>query len=869
MNQSHSSDAAVRRLNMRRLGLVVLLALPLLAAAGLAADWWIAVPADEQPAYVGRQSCKDCHRKEYELWQDSHHDLAMDLATAETVLGDFNDASLEHYGVASKMFTKDGKYIVRTEGETGRMQDFEVKYVFGVEPLQQYMVETHRPAHAKEHEIGQVQVLPLVWDVKAAEWYYLDPPDVHEKLAPDDRLHWTNVGANWNRMCADCHSTNLEKNFDVQAGAYHTTFSEIDVSCEACHGPASIHVKLAESNSLFWDRNHGYGLAKLKGADHRPQIESCAPCHMRRHRVVAKDYVPGSRLNDYFAAALINPGLYHADGQILDEVYVYGSYVQSKMYHKGIRCTDCHDPHTTKLKHEGNKLCTSCHTHSAGKYDTPAHHHHPMDSSGARCVECHMPHSVYMEVDARRDHSLRIPRPDLSVKLGTPNACTGCHLEDVDQSTLSAAALTTLKREHTRNAEHDYQSWLRVAAGAEDAAVREEIGGQLTRLNNWARKHTLSWYGDKTENTPHYAAALAAAFQGDEDAERELIKVAKDRRFPAMARASAISQLYPYAGESTRQAVARALSDDDPQVRFSALGYYDATVNELARTIDEAETQAAAMAEAIAAAAGESPQGAAMLGRQREQRLSQAQQARDTLEQLARRPAELLGDPSRLVRSEAGRVLAAVPPSLLTAPQRKSQKQAIKEYEQGLLTDNDWALSHLSLGLLYEHMAQEPGEYDKAVKAYRTAIHVEPDVTGPRSNLAELLTRLAERAASREQAADLQADALRLRRDETKLLGREADLLPDNAELRYRYGLSLYLIGEEEQAIAALKQAHHLAPDSTDILLRLALLYKKRRQWDETIGAMNRLLSLQPGNAMFQHILQETYQEAGRIPPRR
>src|SRR5690606_31754014 len=118
--------------------------------------------------------------------------------------------------------------------------------------------------------------------------------------------------------------------------------------------------------SPFWDRRHGYALAKLKGADNRPQVEMCATCHSRR-RGVQPGHQAGCGYYDYFANELLHTNIYHADGQIQDEVYEYGSFIQSKMFHKGIRCTDCHNPHSAKLKYEGNKLCTSCHQHPAAK----------------------------------------------------------------------------------------------------------------------------------------------------------------------------------------------------------------------------------------------------------------------------------------------------------------------------------------------------------------------------------------------------------------------------------------------------------------------------------------------------------------------
>ena len=314
----------------------------------------------------------------------------------------------------------------RLAGPDGTLADFEVKYVFGVTPLQQYMVEFDRPADMPADEISRVQVLRETWDTKRKKWFYQNPPDVLEGLEPDDELHWTGVTQRWNTSCAECHSTNLQKNFDLASRTYHTTFSEIDVSCETCHGPGSLHVQLAKSPSLFWDRQRGYALPKLKGESNLAEIEACAPCHSFRSPIHG-GYAAGARLHDFYATEVLRDQLYHPDGQILGEVYEYGSFTQSKMFHKNVRCSDCHDPHSLRLKHEGNQLCTSCHVaHPAGKYDSPAHHQHKVGSQGALCVECHMPATTYMDVDPRRDHSFRIPRPDLSIKVGTPNACVAC-----------------------------------------------------------------------------------------------------------------------------------------------------------------------------------------------------------------------------------------------------------------------------------------------------------------------------------------------------------------------------------------------------------------------------------------------------------
>ena len=354
----------------------------------------------------------------------------MDVADADTVLGDFDNQTLEHHGLVSRLFRAGDRFMIHTDGPDGKMQDFEIKYVFGVHPLQQYMVElpqrippsrettlTGHVGEPKVPAIGRLQVLRESWDVENNRWFYLMPPDVDERMEPYDPLHWTGSTQRWNTTCAECHSTNLHKNFDSRTASFHTVFSEIDVSCESCHGPGSLHIKLAESNSMFWDRRHGLGLAKLKTVGNVAQVETCAPCHSRRQAIQGQ-FAAGKSYDEHYACSMLSSEnrIYHADGQIRDEDYVYGSFIQSKMYHNNIKCTDCHDPHSAKLKHDGNMVCTSCHQHPEGKYDTPQHHFHDVGTAGSFCVDCHMPATTYMSIDSRRDHSFRVPRPDMSLK---------------------------------------------------------------------------------------------------------------------------------------------------------------------------------------------------------------------------------------------------------------------------------------------------------------------------------------------------------------------------------------------------------------------------------------------------------------------
>jgi tetratricopeptide (TPR) repeat protein len=507
------------------------------ATSVLAWNWLDTVPPEvaANPTYVGRETCAKCHQPQYQLWQGSDHDRAMDLATDKTVLADFNDTKFEYQGVTTRFFRRDGKFMVNTEGPDGQHHDYEVKYTFGVRPLQQYMVE---------FPDGRVQVLRESWDVKNKKWFFVTPPDVvNERILPGDPLHWTGIGQNWNTTCADCHSTNVHKNYDPEKNTYATSWHEINVGCEECHGPGSVHVALAEKWSPFWDRNIGYGLPNLKDKTLNVQLEMCAKCHSRRYQV-HEDFRPGRPLLDHYEPVLLAGSLYEPDGQILDEVYEYGSFVQSKMHANHVRCTDCHDPHSLKLKFAGNALCTQCHeAHNPAKYDTPAHHHHAEGSAGAQCIACHMPTRMYMVIDERRDHSFRVPRPDLSVALGTTNACNNCHTKP-------------------------------------------------NETFQWAADAVKKWYGEKSPQAPSWAAAFKAGRSGEPEGEKLLLDLIANNTTPPIVRATAIDLLGNYPSDASATARRAALHHSDPQVRLAAVRVLpgdnpDLLVADLASALDD------------------------------------------------------------------------------------------------------------------------------------------------------------------------------------------------------------------------------------------------------------------------------------------
>jgi predicted CXXCH cytochrome family protein len=519
---------------------------------------------------------------------------------------------------------------------------------------------------------------------------------------------------------------------------------------------------------------------RLKSEDPQVEIEACAPCHSRRQAFHPED-PPAHGYYDCYSNELLLPSTYYADGQVLDEVYEYGSFIQSKMYHERVRCTDCHNPHTTRLKLDGNSLCTSCHTHhSPAKYDTPAHHRHTAGSAGAQCVECHMPATPYMDIDFRRDHSLRVPRPDLSVELDTPNACTGCHLkpENVD-----AELRPRLKH---------YSDWL-LAAREGNAQAR----GELDRVNRWAADWIKTWYGPK-ERPRHFAHTLAAAWRHDPLAVPGLAELAGDRRQPAIVRASALVQLAQLAPQKSVEAASDLLDDAHPQVRSAAIGCLETLP------------------------------------------------PRDRLRTLT----PMLEDSVRLVRADAARALAPYPPEAFSQRYLQLRDRALQEYRAGLLEHADQASAHVGLG----HLADSQADATTALREYRTAISVQPEVVGPRSNLAELLERTGDPRHAPEVAL--------LRREELELAARDARLAPQSPVTQYRYGLSLYLLGQFEQAEVALQAACRLEPQLPDYRLTLTLFYQRLERWDDALLNAAELCQLRPQDLSYQNLLREIQAQA-------
>jgi len=750
-----------------------------------------------QATFAGLESCKSCHQDQYGEWLQSDHHKAMNPATEEFVLGDFNNAEFDHFGQVFRFFRKGEEYWVNAPDETGERKDMKVAYTFGHRPLQQYLIP---------FPDGRYQALQVCWDTRPAEeggqrWYHLYPD---EPVPPEDILHWTRRYFNWNYMCADCHSTNLDKGFDAGTLSYHTTWSEMNVSCEACHGPGSEHVKWAgakakaEANpgetaaaadfAALKDYVNSKGLiVTLKepgeNASEFPwmidpvskmpkrtvplqsnvQIETCAPCHSHR-TLLDKKLEQGQPYHDTHTPSIISERLYHHDGQIKEEVYVYGSFVQSKMHHAGVRCSDCHNPHSMKLVAPGNALCVRC--HQADPYDTPAHHFHPVGSTGASCVECHMPTETYMGVDARRDHSLRVPRPDIAQEIGAPDACTKCHT-DKDQK--------------------------------------------------WAADFFKQWWGSGPRNA-HYGEILAAARRNQPGSLDKLIALANDLERPGIVRAAAVETLgQKTPSPETTRAIAGRLTDPAPTVRVEAL--------------------------------------LALLPYPADQRLALA--------------GNSLDDESRSVRTEAARVLAAAHRGF-SETQKTAFAKASGEFVNKQNAIADRAAGHMLLAAFYLDL----GDSVKAEASYRLAQKVEPEFAPARLNFAEMLDgqnrpaeaetefRNAISSAMTDNDRGLSHDSLarflirQKRYDEgVGALKTATELLPENPQTQYFYGVALNSLGRFPEALPYLEKAHQLAPYHLEYLTGLATVCRDAGKTDLALKYAREALKLEPDNPQLQQLV--------------
>lgn len=754
--------------------------------------------ASEGDGYAPEGSCAGCHQAEHDAWKDSDHGWAMRPATPDNVLGDFADARFTDSGeegeVTARFHREDERFLVTLKGPGEPEATHEIAYTFGYFPLQQYLIAMPD---------GRLQSLTIAWDSRSAaeggqRWFSLYPG---QTFTPDDPLHWQGRYQNWNAMCADCHSTNLQKGYDPVEDVFDTTWHEQSVGCQSCHGPSQAHLDWAQdvpwaqddasaaapsaepsaassdtpgtSNSAE-DIGLGVDLADMSGQE---MVGQCARCHSRRTTLGAGP-AHGEPLLDSALPSLLTEGLYHADGQIQGEVYVYGSFAQSKMYQAGVTCTDCHDPHTNRVRVEGNGLCTQCHNTAQsprfpalepGDYDSVEHHHHTPGSEGAQCVNCHMPETTYMVVDPRRDHSFRVPRPDLNEATGSPDACTRCH----------------------------------------DGMSPDRAAGSIKE-----------WFGDLAraeQGGTHYGEVLAAARQGQDGVLRPLQRLVADDDTPDIVRATAIDALAEL-GPPALPTLEAALEDASGLVRAAAAPAFASApdalrVERLLPLLDD--PRRAVRDEAVRALAGIS------LAALPEDRREAYRAAREDTERRLRANADLPGN--RL--------------SLAVLLERSGERDdAIDQYRAALAMDPYFLPARVNMVTLHSR----GGDTAASRRLLEDGLALDDMPLTDRGHLAYLLALSLAETQQFDEALEW--------------LSKAAEWRPGHVRTHYNRALILDRLGHKPQALAALEQGLRLAPDSPDLLYAAVYLNAAAGRIPQALSALERLRRQRPNDPRLQQL---------------
>ncbi len=506
--------------NPKSNGAYTLLLVMLLAAVVAGIGLWLvlptrplplngAVPTDATYAnYVGSASCAECHADAHKKWAGSHHAEAERLVQTNRDWTAFAPAREFPHGT-QKTFVQwhNGLAQIAGIGSSNRWETNPVARVIGEDPLRQFLIAF--PG-------GRYQVQEASYDPRSNEWFNVFG---NEDRMPGEWGHWTGRGMNWNAMCAACHNTRVLKNYDAATDTYHTTMSEMTVSCEACHGPLKAHVD--------WQKKYGGQgqkdpvFPKLS----REQIfNMCASCHARRADLTG-DFVPGDKFDDHYELTTVDASdLFYPDGQIRDEDYEQSAFLGSKMQQTGITCLECHPRSLHMAKLHGNALCMQC--HKGGFPKAPAinpteHSHHADGSAGNECANCHMPQTVYMQKHSRHDHGFTIPDPLLTKQFNIPNACNRCHAD-------------------------------------KDA--------------DWSLKSVEAWYGDKMQrHTRERAQIIARARNGEESSVTNLVRLLQTEEIPYW-RAVAGNLLGSWAGEpAVTPALLQGLNDTNSMVRSACV----------------------------------------------------------------------------------------------------------------------------------------------------------------------------------------------------------------------------------------------------------------------------------------------------------
>jgi predicted CXXCH cytochrome family protein len=354
-------------------------------------------PQSEKAHYVGSDSCKGCHLQAYNGWKKTRmaNVLRDPKEHPEAVIGDFKSQN------PIRTFTLD-----------------DVAFVYGSRFKQRYFTKRG----------DDYFPLPAQWDVQKKRWL-----PYHVESGTDWWVPFygpTNFDRPTGPTCDGCHSVN----YDIHNGQV----TEWNVGCEKCHGPGSLHVAHPTRKNIV----NPATLDPVRGND------VCIQCHSQgrplsnpidgRYYDWPVGFTAGERLSDYWRLEELKPGttdfFQFADLTGHKNRMQGNDFVQSLMYHRQMRCFDCHQVHSeavSNLPVSGNQLCLSCHNkqNPAGLRGTVGEHtHHAANSPGSQCVACHMPRIEQTIKDNYvAAHTFRFITPQQTEQSGIPNPCVSCH----------------------------------------------------------------------------------------------------------------------------------------------------------------------------------------------------------------------------------------------------------------------------------------------------------------------------------------------------------------------------------------------------------------------------------------------------------
>jgi hypothetical protein len=455
---------------------IVLLASTLLLAVGcgpIAYDPTDALPAaTTEGGFATSDSCRACHPGQYKSWHDSFHRTMTQVASRQSILGDFDDVTLEGRGHATRLERRGETHWVDTPDPAWFMDpdpqkiaappriESPVVMTTGSHHMQYYWIR--RPTEGVLHgrpDHGALVSIPWVWMIEEARWIptqdsFLTPPN---PAAEPPR--W------WNNSCFQCHSVGTQPQYSSERDEFASRSVELGIACEACHGPAEEHIRanrspLARYAKYFRSGDEGddtiVNPARLDAARSR---DVCGQCHsvgepldFETYTVTGVAYRPGDRLDATVhsyrhapdeapsgdAPTLVQHGFgndFWADGTIRVAGREYNGLLKTECATRGeLTCLTCHSLHDyqepkDQLSNQvdSDSACLDCHA-AIGSAVTE-HTHHPVDSAGSSCMNCHMPHTTYGLFTAMRSHRIDSPSAAVHAETGRPNACNLCHLD--------------------------------------------------------------------------------------------------------------------------------------------------------------------------------------------------------------------------------------------------------------------------------------------------------------------------------------------------------------------------------------------------------------------------------------------------------